>query len=373
MVDINLFEEEPEEQDDLGDGLGGDAFSGDDLGGDDDFSGDLNLDDGLSDDDGFGEDDLLDNEDSIPDFEESEDEAEDYAFEGSSKRGSFPPWLLFLIGGAVIVVLLIQFVLPMLFSPKPVPVKQQQNRVVRPQTQPPPAGATQNQTQTQAPRGGETMQSKPTSTQVGESTLTPNAALIDQSGQFDVLASTRSVFENLSRQGQAGVVIINGDNFLVEYVSATPGVSKAMGNQISQQIGANNFDASPEEKHSTGGRENYWGVISGIMPDPKVYGQSGKFANVTSFQNQVSALIKQNGYVLKSIEQPAGRSSVKGWQISGHMIFEGPQKNLAAFLTALNQMQGQWGISKLLLAPLNISDFHATQVKVGITFWVVVG
>lgn len=410
MVDINLFEEDSEEQDGFGDDLGGDPFAeegsgesdpfaeegggesdpfaDDGLGGDD-FSGDLSLDDDLSDDD-FGDDALLDSEEPIHDFEDVEDEDDDYAFEGSSKKGSLPPWLLYVVGGAVVVFLLIQYVVPMFFAPKPVAVSNP--GVTRPRTQRPAATTTQaqqtteqnnteqaqpvqqqSQQQNQQQTSDTPVESAPVTQEaanrVSTQTSTAPSARV---GQYDVLTSTSNVFDDLAKQGNAGVVIINGNQFLVEYVSATPGVSNTIGTRVKNMFGAEKFDASPEEKHKTGGRDNYWGVISGTLADGKAYGNAGSFASVTSFQNQVKALIKQNGLVLKSIEKPAGTQSGGKRPSSGHMIVEGPQKNLGPFIASLNQLPGQWGINKLLMAPKNITDFNATQAKMGITFWVAV-
>ncbi len=355
MVDINLFEEGLDDNlgsspDEPGSGSGGGGKIDDD-----DFAGDLNFGDDLSDDPELNANSLLDGDETLPDFENEGGDAldEDYAFDGPAGKKS-PPWLLIGVGAfAVIAFLFIQFVLPMLNKPKPVKMPQPRPPVTRP--------VASDSTQTTAKPG----------TQTPGSIQTP----VSQ-GVVDVLSSAGSVFENLSAQGQAGVVIINETQYLVEYVSKTPGASEAMGQKIQTLLGAQNFEVSPEEKHTTSGESHYWGVVSGTLPSLKFHklqGTVNPYNSMTAFQDRIKSLITQNGLTLEGIEKPAGMAVQPKKQISGHMIITGEKGKIMAFIKALNQVDGNWGVSKLLLAPMSISDFSASKVKMGITFWVEIG
>ena len=356
MVDINLFEEgfddnlEVPHDEPASESTGGGKLE------EDDFGGDLNFGDDLSDDAELGADSLLDGDETLPDFENEDGDAldEDYAFDGPADKKS-PPWLLIGVGAvAVIAVLFLYVILPMLNKPKPVKTPQVRPPVTMP--------VSKDSSQTAA---------KPAAQQTPGTTPAP----VSQ-GTLDVLSASTAVFENLSAGGQAGVVIINDTQYLVEYVSQTPGVSEAMGKRIQTLLGATNFEVSPEEKHTTSGESHYWGVVSGTLPALKSHvlaGAANPYASMTAFQDRIKALITQNGLTLEGIEKPAGMAVRPKKQISGHMIITGEKEKVMAFIKALNRLEGTWGVSKLLLAPMSISDFSASKVKMGITFWVEIG
>ncbi|HDQ44905.1 MAG TPA: hypothetical protein ENN17_05315 [bacterium] len=359
MVDINLFDEGFEDQSDSSPEQRPSGSSDAGRRDNDDFSGDLNLGDDLSDDAGLGGDTLLDGDETLPDFEEEEEGLDDdYTFEGSGPKKS-PPWLLIGVGlFAVAAVLFIYVIYPTLNKPVAIKLPKPKPPATKPVAVRPVQPA-------------ETAPAQPTDQEQTPETIRPAVE-----GRYDVLAGTRTVFENLSAQGQAGVVIINNNRYLVEYVSKTPGVADAMGQRIQTLFGADNYAVSPEERHRTAGQDNYWGVVSGTLPPFSAHAPSpgaNPYPTMTSFHGRIKTLCAQHGIALQSIAKPAGIVQQPKQHSSGHMIIEGEKKNVFAFMHDLKQIEGHWGVSKLLLAPADIADFHASRVKMGITFWVEIG
>jgi len=365
MVDINLFDDDaPDEKESFDDGFGGESLDNPDDSSTDDLGGDLNLDDGLSSDDdsGFGDDALLDSDDTIPEFEESAEgeDMDDYTFEDSSKKRQIP-WLWIFLGVVVVGVVVYLYVLMPNMGPKPVKV-QKSRRPVPAQTDsgtPTQTATTDGQDQTKQPAAAQVKPVAPGETKAGNPVL-----------------SARAVFEDLSQKSSLGVVIVNGDQYLVQYMSNTAGQGEEIGKSIQAKTGAASYNVSPEDKQVSDGKTYYSGVVSCQVPaavNAPLAATQNPYKTMDQFTQAVSNLVKQSGLELKSTEKIAGSRGSDGKQPSGHMIVEGGRNQALNFLNALNGLKGNWSVSRLQLNPLNINDYSASMVRIGLSFRVQIG
>jgi hypothetical protein len=192
---------------------------------------------------------------------------------------------------------------------------------------------------------------------------------------FTAVQAAQKVFLNLAEQGQLGVVIINAKQFMVQYVSETPGVANAMGQRIQTLLGVPKYASSPEDRHQTAGQTRYWGVISGqwLQPltDPAAIGAVA-FVNTDMLIARMKEEAQKKRLTYRDVQKfPTLREG--GLQkSSARMIIEGEKPKVVEFLGSLQTIEGRWGLSKLLIAPLKIEDFYARQAKLDIEFWVAV-
>lgn len=363
MVDINLFDDDAseEEKEPFDENFGEDASGDQDDLNADDLGGDLTLDDDLSGDEtGFGDDALLDDEDTIPEFEETaeDDNMDDYAFEDSGAKKSIP-WIWIVLG--VVVIAAVVFLFVILPSQTPQPVRVQTTRRPTP-------GRTAAETPTQPQTSGQETEPTKTSTQAPLQPVTGKTA--------NPVSAARAVFEYLIRKGSLGVVIVNGDQYLIQYVSETPGQGDALAKEIQTLLGASSYEISPEDKQTSNGRTMYSGVISCEVPvqeKPRLTAAENPYKTVDQFNQRVAGLVAQSGLQLRSTEPVSGARNSQGKQPSGHVIVEGSRTQALKFLNALNGLPGNWTLSRLQLNPLNNLDASAENVRIGISFMVQIG
>jgi len=365
MVDINLFKEEEEEKRERAPtSKKGREFE-------DDLGEDLELEKELSG-SSLSDEELLSDE-ALPDFEEPEEkEEEDYEFgEAKEKKSSLFVWILLVI--VVVSAALYLFVL----QPKQIKPKQ----MTTPFPHEPPVDEKLAQEQKQ--RTGEAVEKIGTITAPQDSSPSSRVAAMMDKEPFKILGSietsveaSKIVLQDLTSRGQFGAVLISGNRFIVEYVSETPNVARPMGYKIQTLLGASSHKVSPEDRHRTSGRIYYYGVVSGDLPQKPSKGTvtpARQFATVDSFIEGVKSLTKQNRLITQEV-QKLSESSGKGVrQVSVRMKIEGGKAQAVAFLDSLIGFQGNCSIAKLLLVPLDYSDFEASQVKLVLDFYVTLG
>jgi len=370
MVDINLFKEEDEEElKPSGEGEGENL--------EDELGEDFGLEEEESEPSPLDEDDdsLLGDEEVIPDFDEPDEQEveEDYEY-GETKTKRTPVWLWALLG----VVLIGASVYLFWYQPrqKRKSAASRQSAVDLVSVDSLRQGAQQSQAgPITAGRDSSGITRDTTSQKDRVSGLVPATTKgLTPSTLFIDVAS--AVFENLSAQGQLGTIILEGNKFHVGYVSSTPGTAQQMGQRIQRLIGAAGFQVSPEDRHRTAGKIQYWGVVSGEMPAMKQEGpppSSGRFPTADSFINGVKELVQQSQLSFQQAEKFAVRSIQGVRQIPVRAKVEGNKANALMFLKNLKGFQGNYNVSKLTIAPVNISDFKASEVKLVLDFLISVG
>ncbi len=348
MVDINLFKEDedkekekkeeeesvPKEGEDIEDELGDDFLF------DEESSKSESLDDELFD-------------EEIPDLEEIEErgEAEDYDFgETKKKKTSVGVWIALAI--VVIGTGIYMFVLQ---PREQKSVKKSAPKVIRP----PLHGVVS--------AGKERPDSAVSSKKVKEIMRSSNSGIPGSTPIFSN-ASIR-VLKDLSESNQFGAIVLMKDRFFVEYVSETPNVSKSMGHRISTLLNATNRKVSPEERHRTGGKIYYWGVVSGKLPQSLGTSSAAtpqRFASADDFIRAVKTVFVQNGLQVYGLQKLYENSEKRESYI--RVQARGTKENTLKFLGRLNSFRGNFVLSKLTIAPVLISDFQAKRVKVVLDF-----
>jgi len=367
MVDINLFKEE-EEEEWKPDSEGGESLN-------DDLGDDLNLGDDIEEPSPLDDEKLLGDEEAIPDFEEP-DEAEleeDYEYgEGTARKA--PIWLWAILG---VVIVAAAFYL---FWYQPRQKKKAASPSVTLLRQP-----QSDSLATAAQRTGGTTTSADEDTLAGgtEADREPPPPIATGTIPAGVPGSTiryvdaaKPVFENLSSQGQLGTIILEGNRFHVGYVSANPGLSQTIGQRIQRMIGASAIKVSPEDRHRTAGKVQYWGVISGDLPQrnyPEIQTSAQRFASVDRFVQGMRGLVQQSGLTLQESETFSARSEGGIRKTPIRVKVEGKNANAVSFLDVLKGFQGAYDLTKLTIAPVDISDFQASQVKLALDFSVWTG
>jgi len=364
MVDINLFKDDEDEKDWKPTPGEGEELEGN-------RQEDLEFEEDVWETPALGDEDILGDEETIPDFEEPGEieEEEDYEF-GDVKKKKTSVWLWFLMGIVLVCASLYLFVL----QPRQIGIKRLTTYVTK---KPSEAGKRVEEIQ--------------------ERGLDRDAALVDSSGVdrsgqvaamvdsdysramgsvSTAVEASRAVFEDLTRHGQFGAVLLTGDRFFVEYVSETPGVAKAMGHRIQTLLGASGFKVSPEERHRTAGRIHYWGVVSGELPQ-KARGAARtpvqRFATAESFIEGIKGFVLQHRLTVRGLQKLSESSEEGTRQTCIRVKVEGSKTHALDFLESLKGFQGNYGLAKLLLVPSNYSDFKANQVKLVLDFLVSVG
>jgi len=372
MVDINLFDEEGKEKEKAQKPAPEEGF-------DDDFdlSKDLEPGDDFSESSPLDDEEFLSDEEALSDFEKPEEkQEEEYEF-GESKKKNTSPVLWVILGIVVIGAFIYLFII----QPRQMKTAKMATSVV---VRRPPAGQVAQipQKQGAAQPGPKLPATKTAKSSVNNATASRITTRPGKSSSWvngsipTFVEATKIILEDLSGHNQFGSTLLDGNSFFVEYVSETPGVSKAMGYRIQTLLGASGYKVSPEERHRTEGRIHYWGVVSGKLPK-KNFGTrqtiTKRFTTVNSFIREVKNRVRQNG--LKVLEtQKLSRSLVNGvWMTPVRVTTEGTKMQTLTFLESLKGFQGNYGIAKLLVAPLNYSDFSANNVKCVLDFLVSIG
>lgn len=386
MVDINLFDDELEEENekqedpsfdntedlgglDLGDDLSGESLeTGDDLGaglGDDELSGE-SLDDALGfDDDLSGGDDLETEamlEDDLGDLDEGEAglEDDDYDFGGGQRKKVSPVlWLLMVIVVGLAVIYL--------FRPELLPIPggstEKPGRRVT-QTAP---GAKKPGAAQKKPQGASAVQGTQPGGTAGSDSGRVAATQIGAGAKGSVpvsIASSVKILNNLADEGRFAMLMADQDRFTVEYASPSQGVADTFGARLKQLTGAESYTASPEDRHTVNGQTIYFGVISGMFDSAKKGGATGNpFASENAFVNAVKSRIQQQG--LKETGQKKRSSQSRGdlQQVNYEWILEGDRAKVAAFLQSLAGLPGMYEPVKILISPASLNDFQAQKAK----------
>jgi acylphosphatase len=349
MVDINLFkndgEEGKEEKEWDSESSEGDDFENamkDDLGFDDDLSGQ----------DTFDEGGLLDEEEPLPDFDEPEGEdqhGKDYEF-GEVKEKKSSLWLWILMGVIVVaVVLYVFFIQPKQIAKSTKVVHPVKPPVMTSKTAPPKAEDTTAQDQEKT---------VPVAAQSG---TVPVAGAVSTVVAY--VNASKAIFDDLATKAQFGAILLNGNQFLIEYVSETPGVAEQMGYRIKTLLGVSEYKVSPEDRHRTGGKISYWGIVSGQLSLTET-GQVGPktFASTQSFIQSIDALAKRHGLAAIVTKPVDAKVTIK---------MEGSSSNIMQFLQSMKRLQGNYKLEKLFMNSLDYSDFQGSELKLILDFQIV--
>jgi hypothetical protein len=384
MVDINLFDDEPEDEKqenddqsfdnmdsgedlDLGDDLTDDLESDfnategdDDLGGfqDDEETGggEDSIDEALGFDEEFSKEQDLEPDDLMEEeFTELDDEAEldsdDYDYGGGGHKQITPIiWVIVFLAVLVIAFVFYRDPIIALFSSK----TNLTNRTKMTQTTPP---------KTQITPGSQTAGSSGAAVPADTSARSSAAAM--QSVAVPLLNVSVRLFDELSGKGQFNMMMVDNDRFAVEYVTDVKGSSESFAQRVKTLVNATALIASPEDAHSVNGKMVYFGVISGKLdPDMMKRKYSGPvFSDETRFINAIKSQIqqfglKESGYLKRSSKQEGSQT-----KSNYEFIIEGDRIKTITFLKSLNSVQGAWEPVKIRLSPVNLNDFSAQQVK----------
>lgn len=370
MVDINLFkEEEGEEKEwnstsDEGEELE-DALQDEDLGlGDQDITDASSLDD---------DDDLLSDDDEvIPDFGEpvDVDQEEDYEF-GEVKQRKTSPLVFVALGLVVIAALVYVFIIQ--------PKERAAQQMVTPRVNRPTA-----MQQDAQPAASE---AEPSGDMARDTTTTPPAVRIMDSGgsrggRTPVISSTssfvrasRTIVDEFTKHSQFAAFIMSGNQFHLGYVSETPNVAQAMSHKVQTLLQASDLKTSPEERHRTAGKIYYWGVVSGQLSGTggQVPTGTNTFTTADGFVESLRGVVQQHRLTTKEVQKLFEGSYEGKRQAQVRMKIEGTKTNAMNFLNGLQNFSGNYGVTKLIIAPVTISDFGANQVKIVLDFLVSFG
>ena len=342
MVDINLFEDD---EDQLGKKEKAGDASGKKEGG---LSGDSLKEDDFNFDEEPVESSLdpFDEPGARPDFEESPSRAK--ASKGGGRNLKVSPVLIGLGVLVLAAAAYVQFFMPTKKA-KPVPK--------RPPTTRGAVQATQDTTK-RAPGG----------TAIG-TTATPAGSAVAASSQVARYADVaKTILENLSRDKQFVVLLLKGDQFFVEYGSPAKGTSDVVGNKIQKMVGADGFTASREERKKLQDETMYFGVISGKLPAAQPSVLKPQQVGVDPFIEQLKKLMTQKGLTNTRIQKFRQYTINSKLQTPVTLRAEGSGKNVSAFLESLKIQQGNFELLTVIVAPQEITDFQANQVKLVMDF-----
>jgi hypothetical protein len=340
MVDINLFEDDDEQlgkKEKTGDpsgkkesGLSGDSLKEDDFNFDEDPTG-ASLD-------------PFDESEIKPEFR-TEDADRQISSRGTGKAKKVSPVVIVLGVVVLAVVVYMQFFMS---SKKPVLMPQR----------PRPA-----------------LQTKPDTAKFGSGTAAlktkpmAGGAIGEASSQtVKYIEITKSILENLGRDGQFGVLLLKDDRFFVEYAAANRGLSETIGKKIQNMIGADGFTVSREEKHTVRETTWYFGVISGKLPSMKPAVPKAQQITADQFIEQLKNLGNQKGLSNSKIQKFSAYSRNMKLQTPVTFRAEGNRQNAVAFLESCKILQGNYELLTLLVVPIEIADRQANQVKLIVDF-----
>jgi hypothetical protein len=180
--------------------------------------------------------------------------------------------------------------------------------------------------------------------------------------------SAKAVVENLGKDGQFVALLLKGDQYFVEYATASRGGQEAMGKRIQGLLGADAFKASPEDRHKVSGSDRYFGVISGRMPVAKNPAAAGTKIDAEAFKTRLNALVAEKGLTQTKILKVSEVTLNGKLQTPIRLRTEGSRANAMAFLEGLKTLPVNGEMSKLLVAPTDISDLAAAKVKLVLDF-----
>ena len=339
MVDINLFEDDDEQlgkKEKTGDpsgkkegGLSGDSLKEDDFNFDEDPAG-ASLD-------------PFDESEIKPEFR-TEDADRQISSRGTGKAKKVSPVLIVLGVVVLAVVVYMQFFM----SPNPVSLPK---------------------------RSRPALQTKPDTAKFGSGTAalktTPlvGRAIGEASNQtVKYIEITKTILENFGRDGQFGVLLLKDDRFFVEYAAANRGLSETIGKKVQNMIGADGFTVSREEKHTVRETTWYFGVISGKLPSMKPAVPKAQQVTADQFIEQLKNLGNQKGLSNSKIQKFSAYSRNMKLQTPVSFRAEGNRQNAVAFLESCKILQGNYELLTLLVAPIEITDRQANQVKLIVDF-----
>jgi hypothetical protein len=384
MVDINLFDDEPEDEkqendDQSFDNLdtGEDLDLGDDLtddlesdfntsGGDDDLGGfqddeeagggEDSIDEALGFDEEFSKEQELEPDDLMEEeFTELDDEAEldsdDYDYGGGGHKQVTPLiWVIVFLAVVVIAFVFYRDPIMALFTSK----TKLATKTKITQTTPP---------KTQITPGSQTTSGSGSAVPADTSARSSAAAM--QGVAAPLLNVSVRLFDELSSKGQFNMMMVDNDRFAVEYVADVRGSSASFAQRVKTLVNATAVVASPEDAHSVNGKMVYFGVISGKLdPDMMKRKYSGPvFSDETRFINAIKSQIqqyglKESGYLKRSSRQEGSQT-----KSNYEFVIEGDRIKAITFIKSLNSVQGAWEPVKIRLSPVNLNDFSAQQVK----------
>ena len=340
MVDINLFDDDEEKGGQREKEWDSTLGKKEDLKADA-FKDELSLDDDLGEHPSLGDETLLGEEEVVPELKEPEGKEEDYGY-GDVKKKKTPAYHYVILVLAVFVLFacVYFFILPKINSV---------NRIKSVDSLKKPSLTYQSPVNKQPVGISDSVKSL-------RSKSGTSICLID---------AAKSVFDDLIKQEQFGAVLLDGERFAVEYVSTIPRVSQQMGKRIQMILGATDFKASPEERHTLDGKVTYWGVISGTIRKKfdLIQNTPIKFATYEQFVEQMKGTARQNN--LSSVDvkkQPStgfGDSRLTGFRIR----VEGRRMEAMTWLEQLKKYQPNCNVKILFLVPLEYYDQKASRIK----------
>jgi hypothetical protein len=203
-----------------------------------------------------------------------------------------------------------------------------------------------------------------------------------RSGMSPVLNATssfvrasRTIVDEFTKHSQFAAFIMSGNAFHVGYVSETPNVAQAMSHKVMTLLQATGLKTSPEERHRTAGRIYYWGVVSGQLDGSasRIGSGSQRFSTADGFVEGLRGMVQQHSLTTKEVQKLFEGAYDGKRQAQVRMKIEGSKTNAMEFLNGLQSFNGNYGVTKLIIAPVTISDFQANQVKLVLDFLVSFG
>ncbi len=379
MVDINLFKEDEEEQQEgQPESEGTENHESDDV-----FEDDLGFDDALDDvddgdagtesEEGFESDDLLeDDEDTIPEFEDDEEEFEDdeeaqdldYDF-GETKEKKTPVLLWIVLAIVVLGAGFYLFVYPKMTQKVATPIQREQQDLQVPEDVVPTDTTHSTPAEDMTP-AQDAQSEQPVQQQTTPYTGAVSTARISNAGMVSV---STTVMSNLTRLNQFGAILITEDQFMVQYASETPGVADAMGSRIKALLDVTDVKVSPEDRNVKGNQVRYEGVISGTLPqksqavaNPVVK----QYGNADQFVTDIRGMLGQYKLNIQSVQKMSATSSGVPVQVKA----EGSKQSMMQFMERVQSIQGNLQLEKLFLSPASLLDYQAEQLKVVLDFTV---
>jgi len=177
---------------------------------------------------------------------------------------------------------------------------------------------------------------------------------------------TDKIVNVLINRGQLGAFLVFDDGFAVEYNSATPNSANELASKIGTLVGVSNLKISPEERHKTGGQVRYWGVISGKFPKGFTGDLSGTGSTFTA-QNltvRLKSIAKTQNLNIKKVQIFNTRYE-KGRKIRPvRLKLDGSGTDVLAYMKKVCSLKGNFKVSKIMIAPVMLSDFHGRNLKV---------
>ena len=128
-------------------------------------------------------------------------------------------------------------------------------------------------------------------------------------------------------------------------------------------------------------RESYRVMEIGYMSIPMVmfgspavlYLNGGLITTADGFVESLRGVVQQHRLTTKEVQKLFEGSYEGKRQAQVRMKIEGTKTNAMNFLNGLQNFSGNYGVTKLIIAPVTISDFGANQVKIVLDFLVSFG